>query len=130
MFLSSNQSAIKAHADFSSYTRELQAYSRLAQYGVFKIRSFNIPKLRAFDDKLLILEMSVVRPPFIVDFGGAYLDQPAPHSLDPEIRERWIAERKENFGENFDLVSAVLADFETMYGIYLMDVHPGNIRIA
>jgi len=82
--------------------------------------------LKAFDDKLKIIEMSVVKPPFILDFGGAYLDSPPPH--DPETLKRSMIERKEKFGDQFEMVNHILAELERRYGIYLSDVHPGNIR--
>lgn len=129
VFLSSNQSAIKVHAERAAFTRELQVYSRLAQYGVQDVRGLIVPTLRAFDDNYLIIEMSLVRPPFIVDFGGAYLDKPAPHADEPEVKARWYTERKEKFGDDLMTINAVLADFERLYGIFLADVHPGNIRL-
>ena len=129
VFLTNRQSAIKVHADSAGYNREVQVHSRLAQHDVRQVRRVTVPTLRDFDEELLILEMSVVSPPFILDFGGAYLDIPAPHSIDPEIQSRWLEERKEKFDGNFMTINAILADLETMYGIFLTDVHPGNIRL-
>jgi len=129
VFSSNHQSAIKVHAEKAGYLRELQAYSRLAQHDVREVRGLTIPKLRAFDEPLHIIEMSLVKPPFIVDFGGAYLDAPPSHATDPEVRARWMAERHEKFERHFISVNAILAELETRYGIYLTDVHPGNIRL-
>ena len=128
VFESTNPSAIKVHADRAGYARERDAYGRLAQFEVQKVRGLIVPTMRAFDDGLLLIEMTLVSPPFILDFGGAYLDKPASHATDPEMRARWMMERKDNLGEREGLVNSILADFESLYGIYLTDVHPGNIR--
>lgn len=82
--------------------------------------------MKAYDDKLKIIEMSVVEPPFILDFGRAYLDSLPPH--DPETLHRSMIERKEKFGAQFEIVNHILAELERKYGIYLSDVHPGNVR--
>lgn len=128
VFLLSNRSALKIHSNKDGYERERQAYGRLMQHKVTQVRGHSVPTLRTFDDKLLALEMSLVRPPFVVDFGGAYLDSPAPHATDPETKLRWMEERKSNFVDSFETVNAILADLESLYGVYLTDVHPGNIR--
>ena len=86
--------------------------------------------MRAFDEALQIIEMSLVKPPFIVDFGGAYLDAPPPHASDPEIRSLWMKERQEKFGEDTMAVNAILAELESSFGVYLTDVHAGNIRVG
>ena len=127
VFLASNHSAIKVHADRAGYARELNAYSRLAQHYVTQVRGFNVPILRSFDDEMLVLEISIVKPPFVLDFGGAYLDQPPPHAGERASQERWMMERREKFGENLGKVNAILAEFEARFGIHLLDVHPGNI---
>lgn len=70
--------------------------------------------------------MSIVRPPFALDFASAYLDVP------PEYPAETVAERAtlnaELFGDDWPEVEQVIAAFER-YGIYLVDVHPGNIRL-
>ena len=128
VFLASNQAAIKVHADKSAYDREVAVYGRLAQHSVSSVRGFNVPIMRAFDDELRVIEMSVVKPPFVLDFGGAYVDRPSPHAADPENLRRWMEERSDKFGDSLKIVNAILADFEVRYRIFLTDVHPGNIR--
>jgi hypothetical protein len=128
VFVSDQQSAIKVHASQVAYLRERDAYKRLSKNQVRQVRELIVPTLRAFDDSLLIIEMSLVSPPFIVDFGGAYLDELPVYARDPEVRARWTEERQEQFGDNISMVNAILADLQTLYGIFLSDVHSGNIR--
>ena len=65
--------------------------------------------------------MSSVKPPFILDFGGAYLDSPPPH--DKDAVNRSIEERREKFGDQYDQVNSLLTELERRYGIFLSDVH-------
>src|SRR5437773_9449089 len=68
------RSAIKAHLSADSYERERSVYERLRQAGVSNILGFHVPQLIRTDDGLLVIEMSIVTRPFVLDFAGAYLD--------------------------------------------------------
>lgn len=72
--------------------------------------------------------MSVVRPPFLLDFARAYLDKKPNHAIDPSVIAQWHIERKEKFGKYEQEVGAILAELEVKYSIYFTDVHPGNLR--
>lgn len=69
------QSAIKVHERETDYGRERDVYIRLGLNGVTDIRGCEVPELMGFDDSLWVLEMTVVRRPFVLDFAGAFLDQ-------------------------------------------------------
>jgi len=77
-----------------------------------------------FDDELRVIEMTIVARPFVLDFAGAYLD------VRPEFPEdvwiAWEAEKREQFEQRWRVVQAILEGFEE-FGIYLLDVTPGNI---
>src|SRR2546423_7425129 len=64
-------SAVKIHLQAELYTREVQAYIRLAERDIAAIAGFNIPKLIGADDDLLAIEMSIVFPPYLLDFASA-----------------------------------------------------------
>src|SRR5688572_24463552 len=74
VFASSCQTAIKVHELLAAYQREKLAYIRLREHRVEEVNGFGVPQLIEADDELLILEMTIVAPPFVLDFGGAYLD--------------------------------------------------------
>jgi hypothetical protein len=130
VFATNRQSAIKIHAQMNAYIRERDVYLRLARYGVEELRGFIIPRLRSHDDKEFILEMTLVSPPFIVDFGGAYLDHYPEHSLASENRENWEEEKAEQFGEKWDTVKTLLHEFDRRFGVCIVDVNPGNIQFG
>src|SRR5258708_6647436 len=68
--------ALKTLYEEKPYSRERSVYERLAELGVTEIRGFEVPCLLASDDALWVLKMTVVAPPHVLDFAGAYLDFP------------------------------------------------------
>lgn len=122
--------ALKVHYDREPYLREKSVYLRLRGAQVYEVRAtlaFQVPQLISFDDELLALEMSVVRPPFVLDFAGADLDQP-PEFTD-EIWEEWRRKNEEQFGDNWEIAQTVLYALQR-HGVYMFDPSPANIRFV
>jgi hypothetical protein len=117
--------ALKLHYAEEPHFRERDVYERLKEEGVLEIRAFRVPQLIGFDDELLALEMTVVKPPFVLDFAGAYLDF-APEFSD-EIWEEWIRKNEEQFGANWSTAQMILDDLKDL-GIHMHDPSPSNIR--
>src|SRR5438477_2910722 len=69
------QAALKVHRHEADYRRERDVYLRLKERGISTIRGCHVPKLLGFDDDLLIIEMTVVTRPFVLDFAGASIDK-------------------------------------------------------
>lgn len=120
----SGESAIKVHERGPDYIRERDVYLRLKNLGITRIHGCKLPELIAYDDELLVIEMTVVARPFILDFGGAFLDQPPGFS--EEILADWQAEKQEQFGRRWPEVQTILGILEG-YGIFVVDVNPNNI---
>lgn len=120
----SNQVAVKFHEREEAYDRELSVYLRLQDIGVQDVRGHMVPQLIGYDDELLAIEMTIVSPPFCLDFGGAYLDRRPDYS--PEVWADWREQKAEAFELNWPEVQRILAEFET-FGVYIADVNPGNI---
>jgi hypothetical protein len=116
--------AIKAHRFTELYVREKAVYQRLEQMAVITILGFNVPQLLGADDALRVLEMTIVRRPFVLDFAGAYLDVRPEFPAD--VWADWEAEKREQFEGRWRQVERVLTAFEEM-GIYLLDVSTSNI---
>lgn len=117
--------ALKAHFHREPYERERAVYVRLAELGVTDIRGFEVPCLLASDDELLILKMTLVAPPHVLDFAGAYLDFPPEFS--DEIWEDWTRKNEEQFGEDWPMAQIILGDLQDL-GIHMHDPSPSNIR--
>ena len=118
------RTAVKAHREREPYLREQAAYERLHAAGVVEILGFNVPQLINADDGLCVLEMTVVTRPFVLDFAGAYLDQPP--SFPEEAWAAWEAERRDQFDFRWTTVRRVLDALEEL-DIYMVDVSPSNI---
>ena len=117
-------SAIKILRFDDAYLRERQAYQRLGKIAITTVLGFNVPQLLGFDDELRVLEMTIVKRPFLLDFAAAYLDARPEFSQD--IWTEWEAEKREQFEGRWPVVQKVLAAFEEI-GIHLLDVSPSNI---
>jgi hypothetical protein len=118
------RTAIKSYRHAPLYENERNVYFRLRERGVAKVLQFAVPRLIANDDELLALEMSIVSPPFILDFAGAYLDRESP--FDSEQLQEWEAERAEIFGKRWPQVRRAYYTFQS-FGILLNDLKPGNV---
>ncbi len=122
---SSSNSAVKGFKFIEHFRRERDVYLRLRGHGVEKVQGFAVPALLDFDEALMVIEMSIVSPPYVLDFAGARLDSPA--EFPSEVLEEWERDKEELFEDEWPIVRSIMAEFER-FGIYLGDVHPGNIR--
>ena len=120
-------SAIKVHEREPPYGRERDAYLRLQENEVNDIRGCAVPEMLRFDNALWVLEMSVVTRPFVLDFAGAYLDEPPDFS--EEVLPDWRAEKAEQFGSRWPEVRAILRFLEG-HGVFMVDVNVGNISFG
>ena len=116
--------AVKIHRHQAPYLRERDCYQRLLARAIRNVEGLQLPTLLGWDDSELAIEMSIVSPPFLVDFASATLD--APMDFSPEIWAEWEEDREEKFAERWPRAKRVLRSLERV-GIYLGDVHPGNM---
>jgi len=117
--------AIKAFFSREVYLRELSIYQRLQELGITEILGFDVPQLLGWDDELMVLKITLVSPPFVLDFAGAWLDWPP--SFSEEIWEERTAKWASEFGEDWAKAQAILAELEELH-IYMLDPSPANIR--
>jgi hypothetical protein len=111
------------------YNREVRAYRVLASLKIDNIAGQNVPRLVRCDDTLLAIEMSIVQPPFIVDFVSAYTDEEIEKlGFDEDV----IAERQifwqERFGDRWPKVMTICDQFHRLTGLTLLDLSHNNIR--
>jgi hypothetical protein len=102
--------ALKVLGYAEPYRRERDTYQRLREARVTQVRGFHVPQLIGWDDDLLALEMTIVTPPFALDFAGAYLDFPP--GFPEEAWEDWRQKNEEQFGEDWPEAQAILADLD------------------
>lgn len=92
-----------------AYLREKQVYERLKRLGVTRVLGFNVPLLIGWEDGLRVIEMTIVKPPFVLDFAGAYLD--ARPGFPEEVWTNWEVEKREQFEDRWLKVQRVLDAF-------------------
>jgi hypothetical protein len=123
-----NHSVVKSFERHNNYLHELECYKRLqaAEVGKkVKIRDFNVPELIGHNDQLWVIEMGVVFPPYILDFGKAYLSDP-----------RWPAHILADWNDKMawwwegDVIRVKQALFALRaFGIWYYDAKPGNVML-
>ena len=91
------------------------------------MRGFSVPEIAGFDDELMVVEMTIVDRPFVLDFAAAYLDRRP--EFPPEIWAESETEKREQFEDRWPVVQSILDAFEE-FGIFLTDVSPANISFA
>jgi hypothetical protein len=117
------RTAVKAFHGRQNFDAELGCYLRLRERGdPESIQGFWVPRLIDHDSFLMITEMQLVSPPFLIDFGKAWLDRP-PSRMPPVSR----ADVEELFEEKTPKVMALLRTLKLQYGIHSLDPRPGNI---
>jgi hypothetical protein len=123
---SSRHMAIKALYDNRRFDLELECYLRLKTEGIRHIGMFDVPFLVDFDQALLIIEISIVQPPYLLDFGKVYLDHPPTHLYDEQMMANAHVEWEERFGKRWSKVHHAMKMLEKL-GIYYYDPRPGNV---
>lgn len=118
------ESAVKVHHVHDTFVKEREAYSRLGRARVHQIQGLYVPQMLDCDDRLLVIEMSIVSKPYLLDFAGVSLDRRMDFSED--LWREWETEKREQFGRRWPIVQKVRDELEG-YGIYLTDVSPSNI---
>src|SRR5688572_29960573 len=64
-------SAVKLFSSVHTYARERDAYLLLQAGGITSVAGHHVPDLIRADDELLAIEMTIVEPPFLLDFASA-----------------------------------------------------------
>ena len=126
VWATSRNSVVKAFNRQQAYSTELRCYQRLSSERVADIDGLEVPQLLNWDDELRVIEMTLVHPPYFLDFGKAYIDEPAPYSR--EELARWYASWLDFFPRSdISRVHKVLRILKG-YGIDYVDPRPWNIR--
>jgi hypothetical protein len=121
--------AVKFFHDRDVYARELRAYRVLTHRNIDEIDGHQIPRLVRSDDEFLAIEMTIVVPPYLLDFAACYsaaeVDRFAftADVLD-ERQQHWA----EVFGERWPAVVGLKERFFRLTGLMLLDLSLNNVR--
>lgn len=118
------KTAVKVFRRSEVYATELECYKRFLGKSVFEIYGFAVPRLVNFDNDLWAIEMDIVEPPRILDFGKVTLDKP------PDFSQHTLADWHESqqalWGDYWPTIRRILSFLRGM-GIYYSDPNPYNI---
>lgn len=118
------ETVVKVHRYHDRFEKELAAYHRLAERKITRLKGFEFPQLVDYDEQMRILELSIVSPPYILDFVEVGLGKkPSNFDLD-----RIEAQQSKQFGKDWPDVRRLLEALMQI-GIYYDDVHNKNIRL-
>ncbi len=110
------------------YRRGKHVYERLRELNVTTVLGFNVPQLLGCDDDLRVLEMTIVKRPFVLDFAGAYLDTRPEFPAD--VWADWEADLREKFGARWPAVRRVLDAFEEAKGRKGMTIRAKSFSLS
>jgi hypothetical protein len=127
VFKSSRHTAVKAFERIENFENELICYQRLEAEGIKKLGPFAVPELIGFSGVELVIEMSIVAPPFFLDFGKVWIDRKPDFSAEAIADKE--AECADLYGERWGEVQFALAILKRL-GIYYTDVRLGNITFG
>jgi hypothetical protein len=116
---------LKAFERTEVYENEIACYHRLSSSGISSIKGFTIPELERCDGELLVIELSTVKAPYLLDFGKAYLDRP--HDFSAEVMEDWEARNLETWGPYLPIIRSIIGKLRSV-GIIYLDTKVGNIK--
>jgi hypothetical protein len=122
-FETDRETAVKVVERRRNYLHELQSYQRLKAKQINSLRGFSIPVLIHHHDPLMVIEMTIVTAPYLIDFGKVYIDQPP----DPAWFQQIEIDGHEHFEDRWPEVRSLLGLLQ-LHGIYYLDPKPGNIK--
>jgi hypothetical protein len=126
---SNRMTAAKFFDRSERYSRELEVYRVLRGKGIRKIAGHNVPELILEDDALAALELTIVQPPFVLDFAGAKTPDEVPDFEAQTLQEHY-EKLQELFGKQWTDALYLAEMFRVATGFTLLDVHPGNIAFG
>lgn len=131
VFKSDQGNAIKFFNDEALYRRELRAYQILRHGAIAVINGFFIPELLHHDDPLRAIEMSIVQPPFLLDFAAAYtIDEFNRFEFTEDVLAETEAKLLEMFDDRWPIVNDLCNAFTRETGLILLDLSLNNVKFA
>jgi len=118
------KTAIKVLRKAEVYAVEVECYKRFLRKNIVSIHGFAVPRLIDYADDLLAIEMDVIEPPRILDFGKVTLDRPGDFSQ--QTMADWHAQQAELWEEHWPTIKRILSALRGL-GIYYSDPNPYNI---
>ncbi len=128
VFSTSRSTAIKVYRRDDSFENELAVYQRMDRLSIAQASGHAIPLLIGWKaEQPPLIEMTIVQPPYVIDFAHAALDEPP--DFPPEVIDDWHERLRDAFGSRYSQAMAVYNQL-TRWGVYHMDFNPRNVAFA
>ena len=124
VFRTDMKTAVKVFHRQCTYETERDCYRVLQEHNITDICGFTVPWMREFSDSLMVIEMSIVEPPCVLDFGKAYLHENPPY--DDEQMAEWLETQKRVWKSHWPTIRKILSQLQSL-GIFQPDPSPRNI---
>ena len=132
IFLTDRSTVVKVFGRPSTFRKEAEAYRRLAALNPGeRIAGHRVPRMLGADERLGVIELTLVDPPFVLDFGKIQLDLMLEEVWPEEVLdERWAYWEGLFEPEQWPTVLRIAGILGDRFGIWLEDFHVGNIAFA
>lgn len=124
VWATSRTTAVKILRKPEVFATELECYKRLLRKNITAIHGFAVPRLIDYAVDLQAIEIDIVQPPRVLDFGKVRLDDPGDYS--EETRAYELERLQELWEDHWPTVRRILSYLQGL-GIYYTDPNPYNI---
>ena len=128
VFKSSRGTAVKVHSSLITFKKEYLAYRRLAETNTEVVLGFSVPRPINANAGLKVIEMGIVEPPFLLDFGSSAVDIEPDYT--PEVWQEWWGKLQEDFEDRFHEAEAVFFYLKRHLSIWHLDLSTNNLQFA
>ena len=128
VFPTLDATAVKIFQYEEKFRREARAYARLRMREITEILGVAVPRMVKCNSELLVIEMTLVEPPFLLDFAQASIDKPFEFAEQEE--DAWWAEKRSDFGDQFERARDIFYALQQASGIYYYDLAPRNLNLS
>ena len=129
VYRTSDETAVKVFAEERLFFAEWEAYLRIEEAGLTTAAGHAIPGLRKADFGLWVLHLDLVYPPFVLDFARVSLGARSERRWPPHVWAERVAAWERRFPRaHWPRVLEVREALGAAAGVWLEDLHPGNVR--
>jgi len=128
VFETSRSTVVKAHEYTERYQNELSVYQRLKAREIGEINGFVVPRLLGHHRGLGVIEITVVSPPCIFDFGKSRLDWRP--DFPPEVWNQWLVDKEDEFAEMWPAAERLYTTLWRRFRIWHGDLNRKNVYFA
>lgn len=126
IFATSENNIIKVFAQNRPYATEKKIYQYFQDRDIKDLYGLNVPALVSYSDELLLIEMTAVQKPYILDFAECDLGK---CRYPQEQIHEFVQQMVERFDERAMDAESIFYRLVRQHKIYYWDLKPGNLEL-